>query len=830
MNDSLCEGLPALLGVASERLPILGLGVIRPTGSGNLELSYADPFGATAYRAASGDFPEPFRPRSSGVLRVSAQELEENSRRLVESRILNSGVAEEIRQALKVGTVLTLPLPDVDPPGLLVATFRPSSPVDESKMSAIESVASEVVPWLERQDSLQEELERLRRLESVDRMLPVLFQVLDVREIFDRLSMITKDVLRHDFASFGVFNQDLSDISVYVQTSHGPFPHSGPVPFPRAQTEAWLYRIVGDLSVHPLERSWESVQAGGKSSIRVAVRLQEVILGALNFTSRESLRYTRADLAVARRIADYVALALSHQRLAEEGRRAAELKERALTLEVIDDLLTSVTGEGDLPEVWGRVSKVVQKVIPHDGLVLTAVLPNRREARVYASSTPPEGALPETVMVPPGILENQDWEYQIFDDLQADPEQRKADAAKRGYRAALRVPIRLEGEYVAGVSFLSFEPARYAAHHVPVARRIADRMTLSFADERTKALSQRAESESARASKLESRVRALTEELDARTGSRRLVGESAAWKKALTQAMQVAPTETTALLLGESGTGKEVVARFLHRASNRGDGPFVALNCAALPEQLLEAELFGYERGAFTGAIASKRGQLEQAEGGTLFLDEVGEMSASAQAKFLRVLQEREFQRLGGTRVLRTDARVVAATNRDLERAMSEGKFREDLFYRLNVFAIRLPPLRERQSDILQLSEAFLAEFSRALGSPPSGISAAARQILLDYHWPGNVRELRNILERAAILCDGGLIVPEHIALSLPEGRTRKDPRPGRPSSASDLESMEREMIQDALQSSRFNKSKAAKALGLTRQQLYVRLRKYGLE
>jgi transcriptional regulator with GAF, ATPase, and Fis domain len=819
-----------LLEKARERLPILGIGVVRSEGSEELELSYTDPFGATAYRSASRDFPEAFRPRTASTLRIAREELEKEPLRLVESRILNSGISDEIRETLKVGQVLTLPLPNVEPPALFVATIQPPSPLSEAETSTIASIAAEVVGFLDPQELQEEELERLRRLESVDRMLPVLFNVLDVREIFDRLSMITKDVLPHDFASLGVFNEDRSEIEAYAQTSAGPFPLRGPVPFPRAQTDAWLYRIVGDLAAHPLERHWDAVRAGGKSSVRVAVRLEDVILGALNFTSRESLRYKRTDLAVARRIADYVALALSHQRLAEEGRRAAELKERALTLELIDDLLLSVTGEGDLPEIWSRVSKVVQKVIPHDGLFLTAVLPNRKQARVYASATLGHGVLPEIVVVPPGILENQDWEFQIFDDVQADPEQGKADAAKAGYRAALRVPIRLEGEYVAGVSFLSFEPARYATHHVPVARRIADRMTLSFARERTKALSKRAESESARASKLESRVRALTEELDARTGSRRLVGESAAWKKALTQAMQVAPTETTALLLGESGTGKEVVARFLHRASNRGDGPFVALNCAALPEQLLEAELFGYERGAFTGAVSSKRGQLEQAEGGTLFLDEVGEMSAPAQAKFLRVLQEREFQRLGSTKVLRTNARVVAATNRDLERAMSEGKFREDLFYRLNVFAIRLPPLRERQGDILPLSEAFLAEFSRALGRPPAGISTAARELLLGYRWPGNVRELRNILERAAILCDGGLIAPEHIALSVPERRTYKETPPGRPSSASDLQSMEREMIQDALHSSRFNKSKAAKALGLTRQQLYVRLRKYGLE
>ncbi len=260
-----------------------------------------------------------------------------------------------------------------------------------------------------------------------------------------------------------------------------------------------------------------------------------------------------------------------------------------------------------------------------------------------------------------------------------------------------------------------------------------------------------------------------------------------------------------------------------------------------MPEQLLEAELFGYEKGAYTGATQSKPGQLEQAAGGTLFLDEVGEMSPSAQAKFLRVLQEREFQRLGGTRVLRTDARVVAATNRDLQRAIVQGQFREDLYYRLNVFAIQLPALRNRRDDVLPLSEAFLNEIGRSYGHPPAGISRDARQMLIDYHWPGNVRELRNILERAAILCDGGLITADHLALNvtarpsapLPP-KESNSPAPAastqQPSSAADLHSMERVMIEQALQNARFNKSKAAKALGLTRHQLYVRMKKYGFE
>ena len=333
-------------------------------------------------------------------------------------------------------------------------------------------------------------------------------------------------------------------------------------------------------------------------------------------------------------------------------------------------------------------------------------------------------------------------------------------------------------------------------------------------------------------------MRALTDELDARTGYRRVVGESAPWRQVLTQATQVAPTDTTVLLLGESGTGKEVVARFMHRASARSDGPFVALNCAALPEQLLEAELFGYERGAFTGATQSKPGQLEQAAGGTLFLDEVGEMSPPAQAKFLRVLQEREFQRLGGTRVLRTDARVVAATNRDLQQAIAHGQFREDLFYRLNVFAIRAAAAaRSARRHPAAERGVPRPRSARGLGRPPGGISRDARAALIDYHWPGNVRELRNILERAAILCEGGLITGEHLASrtgtgagrgagAAPPARGRRPPSSG----GGGLPAVERSLIEQALHDARFNKSKAAKTLGLTRAQLYVRMKKHGLE
>src|SRR5262245_977691 len=338
----------------------------------------------------------------------------------------------------------------------------------------------------------------------------------------------------------------------------------------------------------------------------------------------------------------------------------------------------------------------------------------------------------------------------------------------------------------------------------------------------------------ARAAELQARVSKLAAEVDRRTGARLVVGESEAWRKVLTEATQVASTNTTALLLGESGTGKEVVARFLHRASARSAGPFVAINCAALPEHLLEAELFGYERGAFTGATQSKPGQIEQAARGTLFLDEVAEMSPSAQAKFLRVLQEREYQRLGGTRVLRADVRIIAATNRDLQRAMERGQFREDLYYRLNVFAIRLPALKDRREDIEPLSREFLAAVGRGHLRTPAGISREALRQLRGHHWPGNFRGLRTALERAAILCDGALIETEHLALApAPAPEPAAVPAavaalPAEPGSSFDLQSMERAMIEQALHRARFNKSRAAKSIGLTRHQLYVRLRKDG--
>jgi transcriptional regulator with GAF, ATPase, and Fis domain len=681
-------------------------------------------------------------------------------------------------------------------------------------------------------ESPDDELARLRRLAVVDELLTPLAGVLDVRDVFARVSDIAGRILPHDAISLPVITEDDTRVIAFATTATGKYPASHPVPdvLRRLMTEPWEFEIFDDLQATPAADPYNA-SMGYRAELRVPIRLEGRLIALLVIVSTAPAVYRPADVVVARRIAEYVALALSHQRLADRARSVEELRARTTTLELLDDLLTTLIDSGDLPEVFDRVSGIARKVLAHDTLVLTVMLPDGKRARIYASSGVDGKPFPDIVDIPDDYIRDQQWDHVITADLPRDPVFRNRESAKRGYRSALRVAIRVEGKLAGALVFFSFAPGVYKEADLLFARRIRDRLALHLTQGRGVDAARRADEATERARQLEMRVRALTEELNARAGYRRVVGDSPSWRQALTQATQVAGTETTVLLLGESGTGKEVVARFVHRASARRDGPFVALNCAALPEQLLEAELFGYERGAFTGATQSKPGQLEQASGGVLFLDEVAEMSVSAQAKFLRVLQEREFQRLGGTRTLKTDARIVAATNRDLLKAIERGQFREDLYYRLNVFAIHLPPLRERRHDVLPLTEAFIEEIGRSIGRPPAGISREARQALLEYRWPGNVRELRNILERAAILCDGGLIAAEHLALGPPAAVAPPPPAGAESVHASnDLKSVERALISKALKDAGFNKSIAAKALGLTRAQLYVRLRKHGFD
>ncbi|HEV8040249.1 MAG TPA: sigma-54 dependent transcriptional regulator [Bryobacteraceae bacterium] len=323
--------------------------------------------------------------------------------------------------------------------------------------------------------------------------------------------------------------------------------------------------------------------------------------------------------------------------------------------------------------------------------------------------------------------------------------------------------------------------------------------------------------------------RELRAELSQRYEFDNMVGHSEAMREIFGTITRVAPTRATVLLCGESGVGKDMIARAIHHHSPRADRPFVKINCTALPENLMESELFGYEKGAFTGANTSKPGKFEQADTGTVFLDEIGDVPASVQVKLLRILQEREFERLGSNKVKHIDVRVLAATNVDLRAALEQGTFREDLYYRLNVLPINIPPLRERKEDVPYLAGFFVKKLGKDLGSPVQSISDGAMERLMGYHWPGNVRELENVLERSMVLANGAVLEAGDVKLDtapaarftvadnfLPEGTT--------------LDQYEQSIIREALKRANGNKSQAARMLGLTRNALRYRLSQMGLE
>jgi DNA-binding NtrC family response regulator len=307
-----------------------------------------------------------------------------------------------------------------------------------------------------------------------------------------------------------------------------------------------------------------------------------------------------------------------------------------------------------------------------------------------------------------------------------------------------------------------------------------------------------------------------------------LVGTDRAMQEVCKEIGRVAAKPVTVLIRGETGTGKELIARAIYQHSLRAQAPFIAINCAAIPENLLESELFGHERGAFTGADQRRIGRFEQANKGTLFLDEIGDVPPAIQVKLLRVLQDREFERLGGTRTLKVDVRLIAATNRDLRAALEEGTFREDLYYRLNVVAIDIPPLREHKEDIPALAEFFLEKVARESGKPVRGFTPQAVQRLADFHWPGNVRELENAVERAVTLSTGSVLDAADIHLDTQPPGGAADAAPVLPRGVT-LEQWEEEVIREALRRASGNKSQAARSLGLTRNALRYRLSKMGV-
>jgi Nif-specific regulatory protein len=423
----------------------------------------------------------------------------------------------------------------------------------------------------------------------------------------------------------------------------------------------------------------------------------------------------------------------------------------------------------------------------------------------------------------------REGEALVVPDVSQDPRFYRGVDAHTGTRtqSIVCVPLRTQDRTIGVLEAINKHHTPFTTEDVRLLEGIANQLALALENARLIQALQAAQE------RLSEENRYLREAMAQTVKFETLVGESPTMQDVYRLVERVLNTTATVLITGESGTGKELIARVIHYQGPRAHGPMIAVNCAAIPETLLESELFGYEKGAFTGAAQRKPGRFELAAGGTLFLDEIAEMSSTLQAKLLRVLQDKHFERVGGTETLVTDARIIAATNQDLERLMAERKFRRDLYYRLNVYPIPLPPLREREADIMPLALHFLKKYSDELAKEVDGLSREAGRLLLRYGWPGNIRELENVIERAVILCQGKLVTPEELPLALrgqPRSPVWNSETFRLPPEGISLWELEKELIRQALDQAHHNKSQAAKLLGLSRTQLRTRLKHFGLE
>jgi len=487
--------------------------------------------------------------------------------------------------------------------------------------------------------------------------------------------------------------------------------------------------------------------------------------------------------------------------LPEDRRRLATLYEVG----------NAINSAADLPELLERVLSSLFEIVPAErGAILLWDAANRRwlpaAARTRASGR-------HQIAVSHAIIEEafESGGPVLSPDAAADARFGPTESIEAySIRAAICCPLLVRGERIGVLHLDTSQPGAFSEEDARLVAAVGNQAAIAIANAR---LFEELRSENIRLR------RALGE-------SHRIVGDSPQMRQVLKIIRRVSPTDATVLIRGESGTGKEVVARTIHALSPRSGGPFVVVNCAAVPTTLLESELFGHEKGAFTGAVERRIGRFEQAHGGTIFLDEIAEMPPGTQAKILRVLQEREFERVGGTSPIRVDVRLIASTNRDLEAAIASGAFREDLYYRLKVIEVRLPPLRERKDDIPALCGYFLGEFARQMGRRPPEIDEAAMQALMAHRWPGNVRELRNVLERAMVLGVGDRLLLRHLP---PEVRRHTVTRQDLPEDLA-LSQVERDHIASVLALTGWNKSRAAELLRISRPRLDRKIRDYGLK
>jgi formate hydrogenlyase transcriptional activator len=558
-------------------------------------------------------------------------------------------------------------------------------------------------------------------------------------------------------------------------------------------------------------------------------------LGALGFGSLTQTKYTEADLHFMQQVANQVAVAVDNV-LHDESVRATQqaLRRERDRLQLLLEVNNAVVSRLDLDQVFTSVSGCLRRLVPHEHSSLLLYEPETRRYRKHVPQFPGHEILVEDCQVdeqwastPAGIAITSKRTALLGEvDLTrlAADSKIAARILREGYKSVCSVPL-LSGDHVLGtLNVGSSQPQAFSADDVELLEQVAQQIAIAvengLAFQEIAALKE----------KLSTEKLYLEDEIRTEHNFEEIVGQSSALKQVLKKVEIVAPTDSTVLIQGETGTGKELIARAIHNLSTRRDRTFVKLNCAAIPTGLLESELFGHERGAFTGAIAQRTGRFELAHGGTLFLDEVGDIPLELQSKLLRVLQEQEFERLGSTRTIKVNVRLIAATNRDLVSMVAEKEFRSDLYYRLNVFPVVNPPLRDRQEDIAALVRYFTQKFSRRMNKRIETIPSEAMAALSSYHWPGNIRELENFIERAVILSRGvSLDVP--FAELTPSGPASQAIDIAAPLAT--LEDAERDHIRHALNETNWRiggPAGAAARLGMKRTTLQSKIAKLGIE
>jgi formate hydrogenlyase transcriptional activator len=669
----------------------------------------------------------------------------------------------------------------------------------------------------------------------------------DPKELFSLLVTELHRVVQFDFIGVSLRDKDTGTFQNYFIDMAS---RSELVPqetlTPEETLTQWVYERQESLlrSTNEMEPCYGRLQAMLKrlhicSICALPLTTAHRKLGAITFGSKQVDTYSPSEVRFVSQVAGYVALAFDDALNFAALRRASEeLRSKNDQLQLLLDVTNQVVSNLELRDLLRAISQDVRRAMQYDYASLSLPDPENKQLRLYAVDFPEgKGFLQEDLVysiegspsgtafrtMKPLTLQSPFTGWLDYPIVQI--------AVREGLKSFCFLPLINRNRAIGVLVLGRLREDAFSQADISFLTQTANQIALAVEN----ALDYREIRELKE--QLSKEKLYLEDEIRTEMNFAQVIGNSASLRKVLKRVATVAPTDSTVLIYGETGTGKELIARAIHDLSPRQSKPFVKLNCAAIPTGLLESELFGHEKGAFTGAIAQRIGRFEVADGGTIFLDEIGEIPVELQTKLLRVLQEREFERLGSSRTLRTNARLIAATNRDLEAMVSEQKFRSDLFFRLNVFPVHVPPLRERQGDIPLLVRHFTQQFSRRMKKVIETIPSAAMDALSRYHWPGNIRELQNVIERAVIISPGPALSIDVSDLKIPT-TSHSDERANTASPQSNsvlrdvLEATERQQIIKALKQSDWvvaGPNGAAARLGINRSTLQVRIRKLGI-